>query len=76
MSCKAPSTSKNDLFRVDRSVFTIATHESAAAEDRAFWRSASIEARWQAVEHMRMIAYGYETPPKFEYVFEVVTRGE
>jgi hypothetical protein len=52
--------------RDDRSAFSVTTHESAAADDRAFWRAATTEARWHAVELQRMIAYGYETPPDFK----------
>jgi hypothetical protein len=67
----AKSSTETDPFRVDRTALSIATHESAAAEDRIFWKTASIEARWQAVEHQRMIAYGYTTPPRFQRILEI-----
>jgi hypothetical protein len=60
-----------DPFRVDRNALSIATHESAAAEDRIFWKNAPIQSRWQAVEHQRMIVYGYVTPPRLQRILEI-----
>ena len=49
---------------------TAASHEEAAAQDRAFWHAATPEQRLQAVEAQRMIVYGYETPPRLQRILQ------
>jgi hypothetical protein len=60
--------------RVSRQHFSITDHAGAEAEDRLYWHNASFEARWQAVEIQRRIAYGYETAPALLRVLEITWR--
>ena len=60
--------------RVRRVLLIADSHDQAAQQDQAFWRSASIEDRWQAVELQRMIAYGYEVAPRVQRVLEITQR--
>jgi hypothetical protein len=48
-----------DSFRLDKSALTI-TSLSDAAEEKEYWSHKSPEERWQAIEQMRQIIYGYD----------------
>jgi hypothetical protein len=71
---KDESATPNEPPRVERSVFSVALYESATARDGGFWQRASCEARWQATELRRMIAYAYETPSKRQKNLDIVER--
>jgi len=60
---------------VNRRHLVIATHEEAELLDRRWWHNTTAEARWQAVEVQRMIAYGYDTPPRLQKILEIVELG-
>jgi hypothetical protein len=55
---------------------TITDHAKQAAEDRAYWRSQTPEARLDAVERLRLEAgkFLYEYPARLRRVLAVVGR--
>jgi hypothetical protein len=48
-----------DSFRLDKSALTV-TPLSDESEEIEYWRRKSSEERWQAIEQMRQIVYGYD----------------
>ncbi len=60
--------------RVDRSAFSLGW----LGEDDmiAYWHSRTIEERWQAIEIMRQIVYGYGPELKMKKVLEILKVGD
>jgi hypothetical protein len=56
---------------LDRLAFAVTNHQGAADADKAYWAAASRDERLAAVELQRRIAYGYETAPRLQRIFEV-----
>jgi hypothetical protein len=48
-----------DSLRLDKSALTV-TALSDESEEKEYWRHKSPEERWQAIEQMRQIIYGYD----------------
>ena len=48
-----------DSFRLDKSALAV-TPLSDESEEKDYWRHKSPEERWQALESMRQIIYGYD----------------
>lgn len=48
-----------DSFRLDKSALTV-TSLLDESEEQEYWRHKSPEERWQAIESMRQIIYGYD----------------
>ncbi len=48
-----------DSLHLDKSALTI-TDLSDESEEKEYWRYRSPEERWQAIESMRQIIYGYD----------------
>lgn len=48
-----------DSFRLDKSALTV-TSLSDESEEKQYWRHKTPEERWQAIEQMRQIIYGYD----------------
>jgi hypothetical protein len=48
-----------DSFCLNKSALTV-TSLSDEAEEREYWSQKSPEERWQAIEQMRQIIYGYD----------------
>jgi len=46
-------------FRLDKSALTV-TSLSDESEEKEYWRHTFPEERWQAIEQMRQIIYGYD----------------
>ena len=55
---------------IDRDAFAVTHHQGAADADKAYWTAASRDERFAAVEMQRQIAYGYQTAPRIQRVFE------
>jgi hypothetical protein len=57
--------------RVDKTAFSVASL-SGADDDKAYWRSKSVDERMQAVELMRQAIYGYQPASgRLQRIFEV-----
>jgi hypothetical protein len=48
-----------DSLRLDKSALTV-TSLSDESEEKEYWSHKSAEERWQAIESMRQIVYGYD----------------
>lgn len=46
-------------FRLDKSALTV-TSLSDLSEEKEYWSRKTSEERWQAIEQMRQIIYGYD----------------
>lgn len=59
-----------------RKKLTVTTHEEQAAQERAYWRSQTPEARLDHVEQLRIEAgkFLYEYPTRFRRVLTVTRR--
>jgi hypothetical protein len=61
--------------RLDKTALSVVSLFEADAIDKAYWRTQTPEARMQALELMRQIAYGYDPiNGRIERVLEVVQR--
>jgi hypothetical protein len=64
-----------DAIRMDKTAFSVVSLDQADAEDKAYWRTQSPEARLEALELMRQVMYGYDPlSDRIERVLEVVKR--
>ncbi len=65
-----------DSVRMDKTVFSVvSSFEEADASDKEYWRTQSPQARLEALELMRQVAYGYDPlTARIERVLEVVKR--
>jgi hypothetical protein len=65
-----------DSVRMDKTVFSVfSSFEEADAADKEYWRTQSPQARLEALELMRQVAYGYDPlTARIERVLEVVKR--
>jgi hypothetical protein len=63
-----PVVDRPDKFRLDRGVL-----ETSRSNDRQYWLSKTPEKRFEALEVLRQIAYGYDPAiERLQRVFEVV----
>jgi len=63
-----------DEVRLDRSVFETGS-SSERRSDRAYWMSKTADERFEALELLRQIAYGYDpATERLQRVFEVARR--
>jgi hypothetical protein len=60
--------------RLDKGAFTAGTFAQAEEADRLYWAHTSRAERMAALELQRQIAYGYETAPRLQRIFEVTQR--
>ena len=61
-----------DSLRVDRSAFSVESLDDEL-KDAAYWRSKSPQERWEALEILRQIVYGYDpSTTGLQRVLEVV----
>ena len=64
-----------DAIRMDKTAFSVIPLDQADAEDKAYWREQSPQARLEALELMRQVMYGYDPiSDRIERVLEVVKR--
>jgi hypothetical protein len=64
-----------DSVRMDKTAFSIVSLFEADEIDKAYWRAQSPQARMEALELMRQVAYGYDpATARLERVLEVVER--
>ena len=64
-----------DSVRIDRTAFSVVSLFEADAIDKAYWLAQSPQARLEALELMRQVAYGYNpATARLERVLEVVER--
>jgi hypothetical protein len=64
-----------DSIRMDKTAFSVVSLFEADAADKAYWRAQSPQARLEALELMRQVAYGYDpATARLERVLEVVER--
>jgi hypothetical protein len=57
--------------RVDKTAFSVASL-AEADDDKAYWRSKSVDERLRAVELMRQVIYGYQPASgRLQRIFEV-----
>ena len=62
-----------DAIRMDKTAFSVVSLFEADAIDKEYWRTQSPEARLEALELMRQIAYGYDPiNARIEKVLEVI----
>ena len=60
---------------MDKTAFSVVSLDQADAEDKAYWRAQSPQARLEALELMRQVMYGYDPiSDRVERVLEVVKR--
>ncbi len=61
-----------DNLRVDRSAFRVDSLEDEP-RDTEYWRSRTPHERWEALEILRQIVYGYDpSTERFQRVLEIV----
>jgi hypothetical protein len=64
-----------DSIRMDKTASSVVPLSEADAADRAYWLAQSPQARLEALELMRQVAYGYDpATARLERVLEVVER--
>jgi hypothetical protein len=64
-----------DAIRLDKTAFSVVSLDQADADDKAYWREQSPQARLEALELMRQVMYGYDPiSDRIERVLEVVKR--
>ncbi len=65
-----------DSVRMDKTAFSVvSSFEEAEEADKAYWRTQSPQARLEALELMRQVAYGYDpATARLERILEVVKR--
>jgi hypothetical protein len=64
-----------DSVRMDKTVFSVVSLFEADEADKAYRRTQSPQARLEALELMRQVAYGYDpATARLERVLEVVER--
>jgi hypothetical protein len=63
---------------MDKTAFSVvSSFEEAEAQDNAYWWAQTPQARLEALELMRQVAYGYDpNHARIERVLEVVQRSE
>jgi hypothetical protein len=65
-------TKRRVSLRVNRKEISVATFADMAAQDMAFWKGQSVNARLRAMELLRQINYGKAASGRMKRVFEVV----
>jgi hypothetical protein len=64
-----------EALRMDKTAFSVVSLFEADAADKAYWRAQSPQARLEALELMREVAYGYDpATARLERVLEVIER--
>jgi hypothetical protein len=64
-----------DAIRLDKTAFAVVSLFEADAADKAYWRAQTPQARLEALELMRQVAYGYDpATARLERILEVVER--
>jgi len=65
----------SDRFRVDRSALSIVSIEEQDRLDREYWRGKTPRERWEALETIRQILYGYDpATARLQRVLEITRR--
>jgi hypothetical protein len=60
---------------LDRTAFSVTSLQGQEAEEKQYWCEKTPHERWQAVEAMRQIVYGYNpASTRLQRVFEVAER--
>lgn len=61
--------------RIDRSAFSVVKLNEADEDDRQYWLSKTPLERWEGMEVIRQVIYGYDpTTTRLQRVLEVVRR--
>jgi hypothetical protein len=64
-----------DSIRMDKTAFSVVSLSEADHADKEYWRGQSPQARLEALELMRQVAYGYDpATARLERVLEVIER--
>jgi hypothetical protein len=64
-----------DSVRLDRTAFAVVGLHEADAIDKEYWRAQSPQARLEAMEFMRQVAYGYDPDTaRLERILETFRR--
>ena len=67
----------DDIFKMDKTAFSVGTFEDSEREEKEFWLSRTPEERFMAVEYLRQMMYGYNPlTVRMEKVLTVVTLKE
>jgi hypothetical protein len=66
---------EKDPFKLDRTAFSVTTHDQAEEDDKRYWFSKSPAERLEAMELMRQINYDYDpVSDRIPRLLEVVER--
>jgi hypothetical protein len=64
-----------ETLRLDKTAFSVVSLHEADAANKAYWAVQSPQARLEALEFMRQVAYGYDPlTARLERVLEVIKR--
>ena len=67
--------SDSDQLRIDRDALSIVSLEEQDRLDREYWRSKTPRERWEALETIRQILYGYDpSTARLQRVLEITRR--
>ena len=67
--------SDSDQLRIDRDALSIVSLEDQDRLDREYWRSKTPRERWEALETIRQILYGYDpSTARLQRVLEITRR--
>jgi len=67
--------SDSDRLRIDRGALSIVLLEEQDRLDREYWRSKTPRERWEALETIRQILYGYDpSTARLQRVLEITRR--
>lgn len=67
--------SDSDRLRIDRDALSIVSLEEQDRLDREYWRSKTPRERWEALETIRQILYGYDpSTARLQRVLEITRR--
>ena len=55
-------------YRMDRSAFSMRSHEETERHSFIYWKGQSVEERFKAAAYLNSVAYGYSlsSPPKMD----------
>lgn len=65
-----------DAYKLDKTAFSVVSlHDQDPLEETRYWLSKSPQERWQAIEFLRQVAYGYDpTTTRLQRVLTVTQR--
>jgi hypothetical protein len=66
----------NNSYRLDKTAFSIIDfRDQDPLENTRYWLTKTPQERWDAIEYLRQVAYGYDpTRTRLQRVFEITQR--